>query len=77
MARWYGADDSLGQVQKAAIADALHALASMFPAVVVMVRTHPTDDEYATIGAETGDPAICEAMAGEYGAVDWDDEDED
>lgn len=34
--------------------------------IVILVRANPGDDEYCTVGVETGDPAVCEAMAGEY-----------
>lgn len=64
MARWSG--DELGRAQMAAMLWAVRKLNELFPAAVVLVRTHPADDEYSVAAVEIGDPAVCQSLAEEY-----------
>ena len=67
MPRWTGEASSLGRSRQAAMLWALHRLLGyVTDHAVILVRANPGDDEYCTVGVETGDPAICEAMASEY-----------
>jgi hypothetical protein len=85
MARWRGEADSLGRIRQAAVLWALRRLLGyVTDHAVILVRVNPGDDEYCTVSVETGDPAVCEAMATEYldecvpadvGEIDEDDDD--
>lgn len=82
MPRWYGYPHVCGRAGRAAMLWSLRRLLELFPAAVVLVRTHPSDDEYDMLVVEGGDPAICEALVEDYcdllpDGVAGGDEDED
>ena len=67
MPRWRGPKEALGRVRAAAVLWALHrVLGFVADHVVILLRVSPRDDEFATVSCESGDPAVCEAMAQEY-----------
>lgn len=66
MARWHGDRGSLGRTCQAVLLWSLRRVMERFGAGVIIVRTHPTDDEYDTVAVEFGDPAICTAICEEY-----------
>ena len=67
MPRWMGEASSLGRVRQASMLWAIRRLMGyVTDHAVILVRANPGDDDYCTIGVETGDPAVCEAMAQEY-----------
>jgi len=67
MARWCGDVHSLGRARKAAVLWSLRRLMGyVTDHSLILIRVNPEDDEYCTVSVETGDPAVCEAMANEY-----------
>lgn len=67
MARWRGEAGTLGRVRQASVLWALRRLMGyVTDHAVILLRANPGDDEYCTVSVETGDPAVCEAMATEY-----------
>lgn len=66
MPRWYGDPDVAGRAGKTAMLWAIRKVMGLFSAGVIVVRTHPSDDEYDTLGVEFGDPAICDSLMDEY-----------
>lgn len=69
MPRWYGCPEVCGRSGRAAMLWALRRVSDLFPACVILVRTHPSDDEYDMLAVESGDPAICEALVDEYASL--------